>query len=151
MRGCSLRWFGCESKWSDVSGHVGFRWQCPCLDLSCDTVQPSSISFCPSPFSSSRTRICRWVRRVGWCHPALRLKSWPAAGRWEFNVLVHWTLTEFRLMLFNWCVYTSVSQHSQMDMKGFQFSDKHSHSPGIPSGSYRWARFACRHHVLCFF
>ncbi|XP_073807803.1 protein PRRC2B isoform X5 [Danio rerio] len=26
---------------------------------------------------------------------------------------------------------------SQMDMKGFQFSDKPSHSPGIPSGSYR--------------
>uniref|UniRef100_A0A8C2H3A0 Proline rich coiled-coil 2B n=1 Tax=Cyprinus carpio TaxID=7962 RepID=A0A8C2H3A0_CYPCA len=26
---------------------------------------------------------------------------------------------------------------SQMDMKGFQFSDKPNHSPGIPSGSYR--------------
>ncbi|XP_059405602.1 protein PRRC2B-like isoform X2 [Carassius carassius] len=31
----------------------------------------------------------------------------------------------------------SQREHSQMDMKGFQFSDKPSHSPGIPSGSYR--------------
>ncbi|KAI7812552.1 putative protein PRRC2B [Triplophysa rosa] len=34
-------------------------------------------------------------------------------------------------------VLTSSREHSQMDMKGFQFSDKHTHSPGIPSGSYR--------------
>ncbi|KTG32718.1 hypothetical protein cypCar_00037251 [Cyprinus carpio] len=31
----------------------------------------------------------------------------------------------------------SQREHSQMDMKGFQFSDKPNHSPGIPSGSYR--------------
>uniref|UniRef100_A0A671RFE0 Protein PRRC2B-like n=1 Tax=Sinocyclocheilus anshuiensis TaxID=1608454 RepID=A0A671RFE0_9TELE len=29
---------------------------------------------------------------------------------------------------------------SQMDLKGFQFSDKPNHSPGIPSGSYRKAK-----------
>ncbi|XP_067293629.1 protein PRRC2B isoform X2 [Pseudorasbora parva] len=31
----------------------------------------------------------------------------------------------------------SSREPSQMDMKGFQFSDKPNHSPGIPSGSYR--------------
>ncbi|XP_051522324.1 protein PRRC2B-like isoform X2 [Myxocyprinus asiaticus] len=34
-------------------------------------------------------------------------------------------------------VMSTSREPSQMDMKGFQFSDKHNHSPGIPSGSYR--------------
>ncbi|XP_073716878.1 protein PRRC2B isoform X1 [Misgurnus anguillicaudatus] len=34
-------------------------------------------------------------------------------------------------------VLTSSREHSQMDVKGFQFSDKPTHSPGIPSSSYR--------------
>ncbi|XP_051544844.1 protein PRRC2B isoform X2 [Myxocyprinus asiaticus] len=34
-------------------------------------------------------------------------------------------------------VMSASREPSQMDMKGFQFSDKHNHSPGIPSGSYR--------------
>ncbi|XP_051981709.1 protein PRRC2B-like isoform X2 [Xyrauchen texanus] len=34
-------------------------------------------------------------------------------------------------------VMSASREPSQMDMKGFQFSDKHNHTPGIPSGSFR--------------
>ncbi|XP_053086310.1 protein PRRC2B isoform X6 [Pangasianodon hypophthalmus] len=38
-------------------------------------------------------------------------------------------------------VITASREPSQLEMKGFQFPDKASHSPGIPGGSYRCARF----------
>lgn len=54
------------------------------------------------------------------------------------------TDTEFPLQSipFHYCLtmYLCVSLHcqgSQMEMKGFQFSEKPNHSPGISGGSYR--------------
>lgn len=135
-------------------------------------VQLNNTSSSHSPSSCSRDRTCQWEPHAECYHQGRRQLSWLAAERWallascystfhpldisalvcHFYLLHRWPLLKFHYSCLT--MYLCVSLHCQgpqMEMKGFQFSEKPNHSPGMSGGSYRWVEIICRsfYHFRC--